>query len=367
MFKINIFCSLCILLCAILLSGCETRLVSNLNYKQVSFDDLPNFETDNLVETATALKRSCIKMLQQSSKKYPVPHASNLTGHLNDWSPFCKTLILENGHTTKTLKAVIKEHLIPYKMSVGSNDEGHITGYYEPLLHGSKRRHGRYTTPLYRYPSNKKINIKIPRAKIVKGAFKGKKLELVWVDSAVDAFFLQIQGSGRVKLDTGEVMRLGYAGTNKHAYHPIGKTLLDDGELQRGNVSMQAIRKWLQDHPKRAEEVMSTNESYVFFRELTNNDGPIGSQGVPLTPKRSLAVDTHYLGLGTPLWVDIDHPTQSTRLQHLAVAQDTGGAIKGALRADYFWGFGKHETEQAGKMNSKGHLYVLLPKVANGR
>jgi membrane-bound lytic murein transglycosylase A len=348
---------------ALIMCACETRRTSNLSYQSVPHKDLPFFENDAVIEAVPALKRSCGVMLRQGEKTYPIPHNSNLSGKQKDWHPFCMAVMNEKSTRSNHWKVLFQKHLTAYKVSFDNNNEGQFTGYYEPLLHGSKRKHGRYKTPLYRYPNNNSTNVKFSRADIVRGVLKGKKLELVWVDDAVDAFFVQIQGSGRVKLDNGKMLRIGYAGTNKHPYHPIGKTLLERGDLQKGNVSMQSIRHWLKTHPKHAEEVMSTNESYVFFRELLNDDGPIGSQGVALTPKRSLAVDPAYIGLGTPLWVDIEHPVDGNkRLSHFMVAQDTGGAIKGGLRADYFWGFGKEATFHAGKMNSKGHLFVLLPK-----
>lgn len=348
---------------ALIMCACETRRTSNLSYEPVLQNSLPFFEHDTIIEAVPALKRSCEVMLKQQNKYYPVPQNSKLSGKLKDWNAFCTAVIAEHSRQPTHWKALFRKHLTSYKVSLDNNFDGQFTGYYEPLLHGSKRRHGRYKTPLYRYPSSNSVNVKFSRADIVRGALKGKKLELVWVDDAVDAFFVQIQGSGRVKLDNGKMLRIGYAGTNKHLYHPIGKTLLERGELQPGSVSMQSIRKWLKEHPKQAEDIMSTNESYVFFRELTAGDGPIGSQGVELTPKRSIAVDPSYIGLGTPLWLDIEHPIHGhKRLQHLTVAQDTGGAIKGGLRADYFWGFGEQATRFAGKMNSKGHLYVFLPK-----
>ena len=348
---------------ALFMCACETRRTSNLSYQPVSHSDLPFFEHDTIIDAVPALKRSCEVMLKQRNKDYPVPENSNLSGKLKDWNAFCTAVTAEHSRQPTHWKALFQKYLTPHKVSIDNNFDGQFTGYYEPLLYGSMRRHGRYTTPLYRYPSNNAVNVKFSRADIVRGALKSKKLELVWVDDAVDAFFVQIQGSGRVKLHNGKMLRIGYAGTNKHPYHPIGKTLLERGELPRGGVSMQSIRKWLKDHPKQAEEIMSTNESYVFFRELTAGDGPTGSQGVELTPKRSIAVDPSYIGLGTPLWLDIEHPVVGhKRLQHLTIAQDTGGAIKGGLRADYFWGFGEQATHFAGKMNSKGHLYVFLPK-----
>ena len=178
----------------------------------------------------------------------------------------------------------------------------------------------------------------MPRSRIVQGGLKGRGLELVWVDDPIAAFFLQIQGSGRVRLEDGSLMRLGYAGANGCGYHPIGKTLIDRGILSASNVSRQSIIAWLKAHPREAESVMSLNKSYVFFR-VRQGAGPIGSQGVPLTPQRSLAVDPEYIPLGTPLWIDLDHPDEGApRIQSLVIAQDTGGAIKGGVRGDLFLG-----------------------------
>ncbi len=363
-----------VLLSFLLLSGCQTRKTNDLSLTKVSFETIPGYQNDQIVDAVPALKRSCAVMLKQPSKTYSVPETTNLSGTYKDWNPFCTAVMREQSSSTTQWKSILQAHLTPYRLSLDGRQEGQFTGYYEPLLHGSKRKHGRYKFPLYRYPSAeeaKRINVKIPRSDIVRGALAGRGLELLWVDSPVDAFFVQIQGSGRVKLDTGKMINIGYAGQNGHPYHPIGKTLVQNGELTLKNATMQSIRHWLKTHPKRAEEIMSTNHSYVFFRIIDGTDGPIGSQGVPLTAKRSIAVDPAYIGLGSPMWVDIEHPDinhpskhhhKKTHLQHLAIAQDTGGAIKGGLRADYFWGFGAEATDLSGRMNSKGKLYLLLPK-----
>jgi membrane-bound lytic murein transglycosylase A len=283
-------------------------------------------------------------------------------GTAGDWRPFCSA-ILDNSPTTESdLRQVIQRHLRPYQASGSSGATGLFTGYDEPELRGSKRRHGRYQTPLYRLPGAKIRYKGMPRNRIVKGGLKGRGLELVWVDDPIAAFFLQIQGSGRVRVDDGSVMRLGYAGTNGCGYHPIGKTLIDRGALSSDDVSRQSIVAWLKAHPSQAESVMSTNRSYVFFR-IRHGEGPIGSQGVALTPQRSLAVDREYISLGTPLWIDLEHPDAGApRLQSLVVAQDTGGAIKGGVRGDLFWGCGADAADYAGRMKSRGEFYLLLPK-----
>ena len=201
------------------------------------------------------------------------------------------------------------------------------------------------------------------RAEIVAGQLPQEhNRPLVWVDSGIDAFFVQIQGSGLVRLDDGSLMRIGYAGQNGHIYTAIGKVLVDEGHLQKDAVSMQSIRHWLENNPADAARIMNQNRSYVFFRAL-DTDGPVGGEGLALTPHRSLAIDHGLYPYGLPFWVDIAHPeTGQPRLQKLMVGQDTGGAIKGIIRGDVFWGYGDMAERQAGIMKSEGRYFVLLPK-----
>jgi membrane-bound lytic murein transglycosylase A len=203
------------------------------------------------------------------------------------------------------------------------------------------------------------------RATIDSGSIAHRGLELCWVDDAVDAFFLHIQGSGVVELDGGGVMRVGYAAQNGHAYTSIGRVLMDRGELPKEEVSMQSIRAWLGAHPDQAASILHENASYIFFHELTG-EGPLGSLGVPLTAGRSLAVDRAFLPLGLPLWLDAEAPVAfgdgTTELRRMVVAQDTGGAIKGPVRGDVFWGHGEEAAEVAGRMKHQGRLWLLLPK-----
>jgi membrane-bound lytic murein transglycosylase A len=194
-------------------------------------------------------------------------------------------------------------------------------------------------------------------------------LELLWVDSAIDAFFLHIQGSGRVILDTGELVRVGFAGRNGQPYFAIGRDLVKRGIVSKENISLQFIRSWLKKNPNQAVNLMQKNKSYVFFREVKslkgkalNNTGPIGASGVYLTPGRSLAVDRRYFSMGIPMWVDTTHPLTKRPLRRLMVAQDTGGAILGPIRGDFFWGAGRQAREAAGRMKQLGQLYILLPR-----
>ncbi len=260
-----------------------------------------------------------------------------------------------------------------------------LTGYYEPELHGSTRRHGPFQTPLHAKPpelvqvdlgqfaqdlrgrrtagvvQDGRLQPFANRAAIIGGALDGRGLELAWVDDPADAFFLQIQGSGRVRLAEGGVLRLGYAAQNGHPYYAIGRALVENGTLTRETVSMQAIRDWLAAaSAEDAAALMNRNPSYVFFRPLTDlppEAGPLGALGAPLTPGRSLAVDRTQTPLGAPVWLAAEGP-----LRRLVVAQDTGGAIRGAARGDLFTGWGDRAGAEAGGMRDRARLFVLVPR-----
>jgi membrane-bound lytic murein transglycosylase A len=203
------------------------------------------------------------------------------------------------------------------------------------------------------------------RAEIDGGTAPLTGKEIVWVDDPVEAFFLQIQGSGRVRLENGHVLRLGYADQNGHPYQSIGRYLIERGELQPGEASMQAIQAWAAARPERLGELLNQNPSYVFFREISTLDasaGPIGALGVPLTPQRSIAADPRYVPLGAPVFLATTWPNSDAPLARLLIAQDTGGAIRGPVRADFFWGFGAEAGALAGRMRQQGRMWVLLPK-----
>jgi membrane-bound lytic murein transglycosylase A len=202
------------------------------------------------------------------------------------------------------------------------------------------------------------------RSEIDAGALAGKGSELLWVDDAVDAFFLHVQGSGRVVMENGQLVRLGFAGRNGHPYVAIGRELISRGAIPRERMSMQAIRAWLKANPGEASEVMALNPSFIFFR-IIDGEGPIGAEGVPLTPGRSLAVDPAFVPLGLPIWLDTTDPLKPEQpLRRLVVAQDTGSAIKGPVRGDLFWGFGETAAAKAGSMNQRGRYFLLLPRKA---
>jgi membrane-bound lytic murein transglycosylase A len=272
--------------------------------------------------------------------------------------------------------------------------EGLITGYYEPLLTGSRTRESASQTALYARPADLlTIDLASVEPRVagmrLRGRVQGQRVvpywsradiesalplagnELLWVDDRVDAFFLEIQGSGRVRLRDGTTVRVGYADQNGHPYRAVGRSLVERGALRSDEVSAPAIRRWLRENPAQAPEVMRTNPSVVFFREMPAplpprpgepEAGPPGSLGVPLTAMRSLAVDRSVVPLASLVWLDTVHPLDGRPLQRAMAAQDTGGAITGSIRADFFWGFGGDADRAAGEMRSRGRIWLLWPR-----
>jgi len=349
------------------------------------WSELPGWNEDAVAAALPALQRSC--GVWRHRDPTAVVGEQGVAGTVADWLPACDRLANATGDDAA--RAVFEELLRPVAVANRGDREGLFTGYYEPTLHGSRVEGGEFTVPLYLRPpelvsvdlgrfradlKGKRIAGKVEdgalvpyfdRKSIDEGALAGRGLELVWVDDPVDAFFLEIQGSGRIVLPDGEQIRVGYAGQNGYVYSAIGRELLKRGVLTKEQLSMQSIREWLEANPGEAREVMRTNASYVFFRELSE-EGPIGSLGVPLTPERSLAVDPLFVPLGVPVWIDTTIPAGAPGgprpLQRLLVAQDTGGAINGPVRGDVFWGPGDEAEKTAGSMRQPGRLWLLLPK-----
>lgn len=281
-----------------------------------------------------------------------------------------------------------------YQVKENGETTGLFTGYYEPQLFGSREKSRRYKHPLYMRPPDL-INVNLgrfrkawvgrsisgklvgdmlvpypARKEIEKGILSGRALELFWVDDEIDKFFLHIQGSGKITLDTGEVVRVGFAGRNGQPYFAIGRDLVATGQIEKENVSLQTIRRWLKGNPRKAQALMNKNRSYVFFRETEKqrlhdplrNLGPVGASGVQLTPERSVAIDRKYYSMGTPIWIQTRYPETKKPLNRLFIAQDTGGAIIGPVRGDLFWGAGTRARRIAGQMKEPGQLFVLLPR-----
>ena len=263
-----------------------------------------------------------------------------------------------------------EDHFLPVALGGAEDGTALFTAYYEPELKGSRVRGGPYRFPLYARPDELENGVPyLDRAAIDRGALAGRGLELFWLDDPVDSFFLHVQGSGRIRLPDGSVARVGYAGKNSRPYKAIGRTLVDWGEMPLEGVSKDRIERWVAANPGRRDELFATNPSYVFFTERTELDdpalGPIGSFGQSLPAQRAIAVDTRYYALGIPVWVDFDSPVGP--IQRLVLALDTGGAIKGARRADYFFGSGAAAGQAAGSTRARGSLIALTPRAAYER
>jgi membrane-bound lytic murein transglycosylase A len=337
-----------------------------------AWTDLPGWGRESLRPSLEAFVRSC-SVLEKN----------------DPWKAVCaggQTLLAGAGE--REIASFFELNFDPHRvLNADDTDTGMVTGYYEPLLRGSRTKSERYRYPLYAVPSDlltidlsslyPDLKLRRLRGRIVgnrvvpyydrgdieRDAAPLKGSELVWVDDAVDAFFLHIQGSGQVELENGERMRVGYADQNGHPFKSLGRLLIDRREITAERASMQGIKDWARRNPRKVQEFLNANPSYVFFRELPRDlAGPIGALGVPLTAQRSIAVDQRVIPLGVPVYLATTWPNTADLLNRLMVAQDTGGAINGAVRADFFWGFGDAAGSQAGKMRQSGRMWVLLPK-----
>jgi membrane-bound lytic murein transglycosylase A len=323
----------------------------------------------------------------------PLNAAVPEAGRAGDWRAVCEEAARLPAHDEPRARGFFTERFRPFRAANNSDPEGLFTGYYEIELRGSRTRSTRYSVPIYGLPKDlvtadlKEFDPSLS-GKIIIGRVVGSKFHpypdraaiesaglgknapvLAWAHDAVDVFFLHIQGSGLIRMDSGESVRVGYAAKNGKPYRAIGRVLVDRGAMAKEDVSMQSIRAWLAAHPSEADAVMATNPSYVFFRELprgaggVTRDGPDGAMGVTLTAGRSLAVDRRFMPLGAPVWLSAQNPDRpEVRTQRLLVAQDTGGAITGPVRGDVFWGTGHAAAERSGRMRERGSYYLLLPR-----
>lgn len=344
-----------------------------------NWNELPGWAEDDHAAAWGAFLQSCRGIASK-------PHGPA-------WKRVCDQARAANGNEAgndKAARQFFETHLRPYAVLAGDgNASGMVTGYYEPLLRGSRHLSKGFEQPVRGVPDDLltiDLSAVFPelKDKRVRGRLEGNKVvpywsraeisargdklplkTLLYVDNAVELFFLQVQGSGRVKLPDGSMVRLNYADQNGHPYQSIGRVLVERGELKLEEASMQGIQAWARANPSRLDDLLNTNPSYVFFRETPNSkDGPVGALGVPLTAERSIAVDPRSIPLGAPVFLATTRPNSAQVMNRLMLAQDTGGAIKGAVRADFFWGFGKEAGEQAGRMKQSGRMWLLLPPEA---
>jgi len=352
-------------------------------YTPVAFDALPGWTGDAIDAAWPAFLIGCRALLNRGD---PV------------WQAPCAAASEADPRDAAGARLFFEAHFTAYRIADDAGtDTGLFTGYYEPLLQGSRVATVRDGVPLYAPPDDllvvelsdlypelkgKRVRARLDGRRVVpywtraqidagKAPVDGKVV--AWVADPVEAFFLEIQGSGRIQLDDGSVMRVGYADQNGQPFRSVARVLIDRGELTADTASMQAIKAWGRRHPEQLPALLEANPSYVFFREVAppvpgtleaRIDGPIGSLGVPLLAERTIAVDPRYVPLGAPVFIDTTRPLSNTPLQRLVLAQDTGGAIRGIARADFFWGFGDSAAREAGRMRQQGRMWLLWPRDA---
>ncbi len=351
-------------------------------YLPATFADLPGWSDDRADLAWPALQVGCKRLA-----------AAPATA--TSWQRVCASVAAMPAVDAAAAHAFFETHFSAWKVTgADGNDQGLVTGYYEPLLSGSRVASSQFATPLYAPPDDllsvdlaslypelagKRVRARVDgrkvvpywtRAEIEQGQAPMAGKALLFVDDAVDAFFLEIQGSGRVRLEDGSVVRVNYADQNGHPFRSVARVLIDRGEMAASQASMQAIRAWGREHAARLPALLDENPSYVFFRIVPPAtpgsleaaiDGPIGSLGVPLARERTIAVDARAIPLGAPVYLATTRPLSSEPLQRLVMAQDTGGAIRGAVRADFFWGFGADAAREAGRMKQPARMWLLWP------
>lgn len=350
------------------------------------FGQLPGWTQDDLTDAASAFQKTCARLLKIKDPNKNMG-SDDRWGKISNWQAACRDFLGMKDSAPTALREFFEKNFIPYQVSSGDNPEGLFTGYYESSLQGSRTRKAPYLYPLRGRPDDLvMVDLGLFRDELkgqrIAGRVEDGNLKpyqthaqinagklppdqdkpLVWVDNAADAFFVQIQGSGLVELDDGSTMRIGYAGQNGHPYYAVGRELVKQGVMPKEQVSMQSIRAWMDKNPSEAQRLMETNPSYVFFREI-EGEGPIGGEAIPVTALRTLAIDRSLMPYGLPIWLSAEHPDPSQpRMERLMFGQDTGGAIRGAVRGDVFWGHGPEAEHWAGLMKSKGQYWVLLPR-----
>jgi len=376
-------------------------------YREVSVNDLPGWSQDTVAQALAGIKRSCARLAAQAPQT--VIGRDAIVRSAGDWQAACKALgQISDGDAA--LRAALESLFSVYHVGEVKADpttpeyRGTFTSYYEADLNGSLSPGGKYKVPVYGVPrSLVTVNLKdflpsssplpsgVPASLVgrlepgpragqsnqIKPFFTRAEIDsenaiaedadvLFWAEDPVAVHILHIQGSGRVTLPDGQIMRVGFAGHNGRSFKGIGSILLEAGEVKPGGASMVAVREWLQRHPVEAVDYMNRNTRYIFFRRLDpaeTEDGPVGAQGVSLTPGRSLAVDPRFIPLGAPIWLDTKDP-DGLAIQRLMIAQDVGAAITGPVRGDVFWGAGEEAFLKAGRMKSAGEYFVFIPKSA---
>jgi membrane-bound lytic murein transglycosylase A len=361
--------------------------ISGSQYLPVAFADIPGWNEDDHLAAYNAFRTSCKPIAAQNT---PPSDPKALGVSLRD--P-CRAARAQDISDAARAKAFFEAHFVPLKISRLGEDDGFVTGYYEPVLEGSRTQTDVYNVPVYRRPSNlfvrgftqdspslpnkgavyrkigrRKLVPYYDRAEIEDGAIAGRGLEICWLKDPTDLLFAQIQGSARVHLPDGSTIRVNYDAHNGYPYTAVGRVLIDRGIIPKEEMSMQRIREWMDQNPDGAKEVRRQNRAYVFFREvpLSDKDEAVGAQGVPLTPGRSIAVDKSLHVYGTPFFITGELPIESaqskTPFHRLMIAQDTGSAIVGPARADLYFGAGADAGKVSGRLRHNMRFVMLVPK-----
>jgi membrane-bound lytic murein transglycosylase A len=361
--------------------------ITGSQYAPVAWSDIAGWNEDDHLQAFNAFRASCKPIAAQHN----LPSEPKALGiSLRDPCRAAKAADISDGAMAR---AFFETHFLPLRISRLGEAEGFVTGYYEPVIDGSRAQTDVYTVPVYRRPSNlfvrgvkqsasglpnkgqvfrkigrRKLVPYYDRAEIEDGAIAGRGLEICWLKNQTDLLFTQIQGSARVRLEDGSTLRINYDAHNGYPYTPVGRILIDRNIIPKDQMSMQKIRDWMDQNPDGAKELRRQNRSYVFFREvqLSDKDEAVGAQGVPLTPGRSIAVDKSLHVYGTPFFIEGELPIESeqskTPFRRLMVAQDTGSAIVGPARADLYFGAGAEAGRVSGRLRHNVRFVILVPK-----
>ena len=326
----------------------------------ISYSEIAGWADDKHSEALTAFRRSCPKLTAGPETKIATDGGTK-TITPGEWTRICESATAVRSGDERAARQFFEDNFRPLLVQA----PGKFTGYFEPEMRGSRAPSRLFTVPVYRRPPDLTDKPYYTRAEIEQGALKGKGLEIAWVQDPVALFEVQVQGSGRVHLAEGGALTLGFDGSNNRPYTAIGTVLFEMGVMKKEDATWPAIRDWLKRNPQQARDVMRKNERYIFFKD-TRSQSPTGSEGVPLTAQRSLAVDPTITPYGTPIWIDTVRPVArrpgATELyRRLTIAQDSGAAIQGPARGDVFFGAGPQAGDWAGRMASDGRAIVLVP------
>lgn len=366
------------------LSGCNkdsavTDTGGNIKLKKTSFNELTGWNDENFTETINVFAKNC-EQLNKNKNTYT--SAEHLKIKVSDLQNKCAEFTKQNINSSQKMKNFIEAEFIPYAVTDNGKAEGKFTSYYEAVINASYTKDNKYKYPVYGKPNDLiEINLRdfdkdLPDTRLVGRVVNNKFVPyynrrdienngisapvIMWGDDLIDIHFMQIQGSAVAKMADGTEVRVGYADNNGHKFKGIGSILISKGYIKPENSSMPKIREWLRNNPDKAADLMAENERFI-FQKINNSTGPLGAFGVPLTAGRSMAVDTRYIPLGSMLWLNTYNPDHQP-INKIVFAQDIGSAIKGVVRGDYFWGHGEEALKHAGRMNSSGKYFIILPK-----